>query len=134
MKVDHIFSQRRVQQMQVDEVIVRMSVVGMVTATIVREDGRCLQLSMSYDDAQALAAKLAGVSIMDAPERKMYEGFVETVNGTAKVQYLGDGRYRVADGAAVIVRHPTGRYWTVEGKPARYATRQAAVTHIMETL
>ena len=138
MRTDHMFGRRNNQQMRVEEVAVLMSPVGTVTASIIREDGRSLQLYMTHDGAQTLAAKLAGVSVTDTLERDprfaSHDAMVETIHGVARVEYLGDGRYRVADGAAIVVRHPTGMHWSVEGSRARYATRLAAVTHIMENL
>ena len=141
MRTDHIYGHRNNRQMRVAQVAVLMSAVGTVTASIVREDGRSLQLYMTAEEAQSLAAQLAGVSVADALERDprlaQHDAVVETVHGVAQVEYLGNGRYRVADGAAVVIRHATGHnglHWTVEGSRARYASRLAAVTHIMENL
>ncbi|MNL56950.1 hypothetical protein D3C87_1804760 [compost metagenome] len=71
---------------------------------------------------------------MRNPRYRCNDATVDTIHGVARLEYLGHGRYRVAGGAAIVVRHPSGRYWTIEGSLARHATRQDAVTQIMEFL
>lgn len=140
MKTEHVYSKHHTRQMRVNELTVRVSRLGGVIATITREDGRSLQLSMSQAEAHSFAEKLTGPET-PAPESLerdarllSHDAIVETPHGVASLQYLGDGRYRVADGAAIVARHHSGRYWTVEGSGAKHATRHDAVTHIMERL
>lgn len=142
MKTEHVYSKHHTRQMRVNELTVRESHTGTVIATIMREDGKSLQLLMTESEAKSFAAKLAAP---DGPAPKIdraarfvcHDATVETVNGVARLEYLGDGRYRVADGAAIVARCRSihnGAQWTVEGSRAKYPTRQAAVTHVMENL
>lgn len=131
METDNSYGMRRVRRTRVDTVLVKKNVLGTVTATIVREDDMCLALSMTQDEANALAEKLVNASVLAPPPIERSRKLVHTINGAADVVYLGDGRYRVAD-AAVVRRHPTGKYWTIEGKEDRYPRQLAAITKVME--
>lgn len=140
MRTDHIYGHRNNRQMRVEDVTVLMNAVGTVTALIKREDGKSLQLYMSKAEAATLAQKLTGASFTDCLERDPrllgHDTTLETKHGVAQLEYLGNVRYRVARGAAIVSRHAGqgGMYWLVEGSRTKYPTRLDAVTHVMENL
>ena len=142
MRTDHAFSRNNVRQMEVINVDVVMNRAGTVTALIKREDGKTLQLFMTEEESKRLSSKLSGVHPhIDAVERspylKQHDCIIQTPNGAASLEYLGQGRYRVANGAAYIQRDPhehNGVCWRIEGSRSRYKTRDLAVKKIMEGL
>lgn len=134
MRTDHVYAHRRTKTSDVDKVIVQLNAVNRITATIVREDGRCLNLYMSLDDAKALADSLCNPEIIASCKPAAKAGELYTPHGTASVEYLGSGHYRIAGGAAYIRRHPSGKYWTIDGESGRYATQYEAVTTVMLNL
>lgn len=142
MRTDHAFSRNNVRQMEVINVDVVMNRAGTIAALIKREDGKTLQLFMTEQEAKDFSIKLAGVAPhIDVVERsgrlKQHDCIVQTPNGAASLEYLGQGRYRVADGAAYIQRDPhehDGVCWRIEGSRSRYKTRDLAVKKIMEGL
>lgn len=141
MRTDHAFSRNNVRQMEVVNVDVVMNRAGTIAALIKREDGKTLQLFMTEQEAKDFSVKLAGVAPhVDVVERsrglKQHDAIIETENGAAIVEYLGQGRYRVA-GAAYIQRDPhehNGVCWRIEGGRGKYKTRESAVKKIMENL
>lgn len=142
MRTDHAFGLRNIRQMEVKHIDVVMNRAGMIAALITREDGKSLQLYMTEQEAKDFSVKLSGVKPhIDVVERsgclKQHDAIIETENGAALVEYLGQGRYRVAEGAAYIQRHNCGHdgvYWQIEGRRAKFKTRTLAVQKIMENL
>jgi len=143
MKTEHIYSKHRTREMRIIDAAVSVSYCGNVVATLTREDGRSMRLFMTREESEGFAAKFANPEV-PAPEplernprHVCHDATVETIHGVAQLVYLGCGRYRVADGAAVVARSTSGhngQHWIVEGSRAKYATRLDAVTHIMENL
>lgn len=142
MRTDHAFSRNNVRQMEVINVDVVMNRSGTIAALIKREDGKTLQLFMTEQEAKDFSVKLAGVAPhIDVVERsgrlKQHDCIIETENGAALVEYLGQGRYRVAQGAAYIQRDShdhNGVCWRIEGCRSKHKTRESAVKKIMKNL
>lgn len=136
MLSDHTYSHYKTRKIAVDDIIVKMSNINIVTATVVVEDGRCMNISMTFDEAKALSDRLANPDVITTAEKVSTRNttVVHTQNGTATVSYLGKGRFSVADGAATITRHSTGRYWSIEGKKKRFSTQRDAIEKVLEGL